>query len=208
MISTIDEAIAFVHQSKIVTLTSVSGFPSLISEIVGKPIRGSWWSHPQGNLIYMISEGLADSLEILTVKLVYGKVSYVHKTLWTALYRVVTDIAWRNKRIASLNSIEKRLLMEVEDREVVRINELITEWPSTSKAQKKEITKARKQLESSLLVYSHQFHSEKGSHSTEIKLWENWVSEATKSSASKLSLNTAIDLLRKACNNEKLAIFK
>src|SRR5262245_54795398 len=59
--------------------------PSFTALIVGEPVRGSWWSHPQTHEIYDLLQRFHAGAGALSVKLVNGKVTYVHRRLWPAL---------------------------------------------------------------------------------------------------------------------------
>jgi hypothetical protein len=63
--------------------------PSLAEAIAGEPIRGSWWGHPAGKLIYRVLEELYESPEVISCKLVEGKVTLIHRRLWPAILRLV-----------------------------------------------------------------------------------------------------------------------
>jgi hypothetical protein len=60
-----------------------------VAEIVaGERIRGSWWSHPASHAIFDALSSLADSPDVVRLRLVNGKVTLVHRRLWPALARV------------------------------------------------------------------------------------------------------------------------
>jgi hypothetical protein len=89
---TAEEALAWFREHRIVMLAArVNGVPSLAEAVVGAPLRGSWWGHPQGKLIYRLAQALEDSGELVALKLIEGKTTYVHRSLWPALLRVVMD---------------------------------------------------------------------------------------------------------------------
>ena len=72
-----------------VTLESGQGpVPSLAQTIAGKAIRGSWWAHPKGHVIFLCSRAIRESNDVLVCRLVGGKVTYVHRRLWPALVRL------------------------------------------------------------------------------------------------------------------------
>jgi hypothetical protein len=85
---TADDAIAFVHQHGIVLASARGPVPRLTEAIAGEPIKGSWWGHPKSHLIFAVLERLTDSPDILTCRLVDGKVTFVHRRLWPALARI------------------------------------------------------------------------------------------------------------------------
>ena len=85
---TLPQVLAFVERHGAVLLSARGSLPSLAEAIAGEPIRGSWWGHPQGNRIFRLCEELDDSGEVLTFKLVGGKVTYVHRRLLPALVKL------------------------------------------------------------------------------------------------------------------------
>lgn len=62
--------------------------PSLPELVVGEPIKGSWWAHPQGRRIYAILQAVTGSPQVLVCRLIDGKVTLVHRRLWPALVRL------------------------------------------------------------------------------------------------------------------------
>lgn len=85
---TADEAIAFVRQHGIVLVSAKGAAPRLTEAIVGVPIKGSWWGHPQGRRIFAILRAVAECEDILTCRLLDGKLTLVHRRLWRALARI------------------------------------------------------------------------------------------------------------------------
>jgi hypothetical protein len=82
------QAIAFVELHGIVLQAARGPVPSLAEAIAGGPIRGSWWGHEKGKVIFAASCVLADSPEVLLCRLIDGKVTYVHRRLWPALVKL------------------------------------------------------------------------------------------------------------------------
>jgi hypothetical protein len=62
--------------------------PSFAELVAGGPIRGSWWGHPKAHEIFRLASAVADSGEVLTCRLVDGKVTWVHRRLWPALVKL------------------------------------------------------------------------------------------------------------------------
>src|SRR5882724_11356365 len=62
--------------------------PNVVSIITGEVLRTSWWSHPQGRLIFSVLAELADHPDVLTTKLLHRKDTLVHRTLWSPLLAV------------------------------------------------------------------------------------------------------------------------
>jgi hypothetical protein len=88
---TAGEALAFVRAHGIVLASARGPAPRLAEAIVGAPIKGSWWAHPDSHRIYAVFEELADSPEILICRLLEGKVTFVHRRLWPALARLASE---------------------------------------------------------------------------------------------------------------------
>ncbi|HUA36312.1 MAG TPA: hypothetical protein VMA09_22075 [Candidatus Binataceae bacterium] len=84
-IRTIREALRFIERHGIVLESARSKVPDLAREIAGEEIRGSWWSHPLANEIYLLLEKVRDSEDVLVCRLVDGKVTFVHRRLWPAI---------------------------------------------------------------------------------------------------------------------------
>lgn len=144
-------------------LLSDSELPSLVGLIAG-PVKGSWWGHPKGNLIYNLSQQFEDDSEILTVKLVNKKVTYVHRKHWEALFSIVLDPSpWQQR---DLEADHKRLLSLVRRAGSVRGDEV------AGKNSSAEIRKQISFLEERLLIYSQGLHTESGKHIRLLKSWE------------------------------------
>jgi len=82
------EAIIFVKRHGIVLQAARGLVPSLAEAIAGGPIRGSWWGHPKSRIIFQAAQAVSESSEILTCKLINGKVTYVHRRVWPALVKL------------------------------------------------------------------------------------------------------------------------
>jgi hypothetical protein len=82
------QAIAFVKRHGIVLQAARGPVPSLAAAIAGEPIRGSWWGHPKGRIIFQAAQAICESPEILVCKLIDGKVTYVHRRVWPALVKL------------------------------------------------------------------------------------------------------------------------
>lgn len=69
-----------------VMLVSAKGpVPTLTEAIAGAPIKGSWWGHPQGKHIFSVLRHVQEHEDVLTCRLVDGKLTLVHRRLWPAL---------------------------------------------------------------------------------------------------------------------------
>src|SRR2546421_10510132 len=87
LLRTAAEALDLLRRERVLTLTPSPGLRSLVGEIAGE-VRGSWWGHPSGGLIFSLSSALDDSPEALGRKLVPGKGALAPRDLWPQLQRV------------------------------------------------------------------------------------------------------------------------
>lgn len=98
------QALAFVERHGIVLESARHAtLPSIAQAIAGKPVRGSWWGHPQGREIFAATRALRGSPHVLTCRIVDGRISFVHERLWPALARLAERFA--PARIARLQEV-------------------------------------------------------------------------------------------------------
>jgi len=177
MISTLDQALAFVRRHRLVSMTRAGVLPCFVEEVAGEPVRGSWWGHPRGKVIFNLSEDLADTGEVLVAKVAHGKVGLVHAALWPALVRIVTDRGWRAAQERGLPAAARDLLARVERLDALRL-EAADRKPG-------------KVLEQRLLVLAASVHTDKGSHVTVLRPWSRWASAEVTAAACALDLDEA-----------------
>jgi hypothetical protein len=60
---------------------------NVVTFITGQRLKGSWWSHPRAHEIFQAIEALPED-QVITTKLVAGKVTFVHRSLWPDLLAV------------------------------------------------------------------------------------------------------------------------
>jgi hypothetical protein len=138
--------------------------PSATTCISGVPIRGSWWGHPKGALIY---EALGQLESVATwVKLVAGKDTLVHRRLWPALIAAArSGQAWQHE---GLKHDAEFVLELVKNSGKLRSDEL--ELPAGARKIGTIVT----DLERRLLVRSDQEHTESGYHVRIVEPWSAW----------------------------------
>src|SRR5260221_5556408 len=73
--ATPEAALEFVREHGVVLASAKGAAPRLTEAIAGGPIKGSWWSHPQGRHIYRVLEEGCASDEVLVCRLLDGKVT-------------------------------------------------------------------------------------------------------------------------------------
>lgn len=184
-IDTVDEALALIEKSGAITLVPSGARPSLVTAVAGGPVSGSWWSHPRGKAIYAIATALEASTDVLVSKLVDGKVTFVHRALWPALYRVVSDPRARAARKRGLSAAARALLDRVE-----RDGTVTCDGPADRAA--------RRALEAAALVHAASEHTEKGSHAAVLTAWSTWAAPDVAAAAGKLPLAEARESLAAA----------
>ena len=133
--------------------------PNVVATVAGEPLHGSWWSHPAGHAIFDRLNALAAHPDVLTTRLVSGKVTFVHRRLWPAVLAAATErAAWQFARLAA----PARELYESVERQGM----LFATGPSA------------KELERRLLVHGEQVHTEKGHHELRLESWTVWAERA------------------------------
>ncbi|MBZ5595983.1 MAG: hypothetical protein LAP39_27385 [Acidobacteriia bacterium] len=151
--------------------------PSVCALVAGAPVRGSWWAHPRSHEMFRVNCALADHQDVLIVRLISGKVTYVERGLWSPVVAIGrAREAWQIKGLARAS----RELLKDTDRAPVE--------PA------RRLSKAASELERSLLVYSEQFHTAAGSHARRLEAWDHWL-QRTGFAATKVSPDLARDTL-------------
>jgi hypothetical protein len=91
--STAAAALAFIDAHGIVLVSAGGPVPRMTDAIAGEPVKGSWWGHPAGKLIFSIMEVVSASDQVLVCRLIDGKLTLVHRRLWPMLASVADRIA-------------------------------------------------------------------------------------------------------------------
>ena len=144
-------------------LESDARLPSVSTLVAGAPIRGSWWGHPSGNLIYWVLEELDERGEILRAKLLNGKVTLVHRGLWPSLVAAgAARDAWQTR---ALSEAGRSLLARARRAGTLRLDQL-RRWDFAPK-----LGDVARELERRLLVHAHDVHTDSGRHA---KVLEDW----------------------------------
>jgi hypothetical protein len=164
-------------------LESDPKLPSVCSLITGEPMRGSWWSHPLAQTIFQINEQLEDHDDVLITKLVSGKVTFIHRDIWS---QVVTIGRSREPwQLDKLTPAIKALLAQVDSMGSLNTSEVV--WPRKTGT---KVGDGVRDLEKRLLIVATQFHSESGAHHKRLETWEHWMKQR-KFRPIKISLNSA-----------------
>ncbi len=163
-----------------------SSLPSLTSVVAGAPVKGSWWGHPLGNLMYNLSNEFLDSADLLSIKLINKKTTFVQKKYWSAVVAVGSaQEVWQIKKL----SPECKKLFQLVKTE----GEIITDNKKLKKSAT-EIGKLASKLEERLLICSGSIHTPSGKHVRVLKSWENEM-HSRKFKWTKISYDEAIHKL-------------
>jgi hypothetical protein len=87
----LEEALSFV-ETKGIILESAHGRVPTFADFVARERVTRWWSHPKSKLIFALTRAIRDSPDVLTCRLVDGKVTYVHRRLWAALVKLSGEL--------------------------------------------------------------------------------------------------------------------
>jgi len=157
-------------------LFSDPALPSVVGMIVGQPIRGSWWGHPRGHLIYRTMNALEEQPDVLAVKLIAGKVTYIHRRLWPAL--VAVAIARATWQVAGLSTGAAWLLRLTDVEGEVQTHDLPPLHPALG-LQRKHVPNITRELERRLLVHATEVHTPSGALAKILQTWQRWAAGVT-----------------------------
>ena len=125
-----------------------------------EPVRGSWWSHPKANEMYRSISEIDDHEDVETVKLLGGKLTFIHRRLWLSLLAAVTEgAAWQTKDLP---------------RSALKLVERLEEVKSIRADMIRELKKEVKLVEDRLLVFAASVHTEGGRHEKVLESWDAW----------------------------------
>jgi hypothetical protein len=130
--------------------------PNVTAMLGGEPVQGSWWTHPKAHEMYRLSTQFRDHPDVLSIKLVSGKVTFVHRPLWPAVYAIGTAREPWQKR--GLSRDAAALLRQV-DKE----GRLLSSGDAV------------RELEARLLVRAQSVHTERGFHRKQVETWKVWA---------------------------------
>ena len=113
--------------------------------------------------MYNLSNELMDQPDIVTVKLVNKKVTFVHKIHWNALVTIGNaEAEWQ---LQGVDIQHKSLLKKVTSKGQLRADD-----PQLKKSAG-EIGKMAAKLEERLLIYTESIHTDSGKH---VRMLESW----------------------------------
>lgn len=139
-------------------------FPNIVTEITGESITGSWWGHSLANPIYNGLQWLDHNHSILTIKLIDGKVTYIHESLFADIYSIVCKS--RDWQVKKLKDEDQQILKYVLKKKTITSDD--SGLSKLSKQPKKSFVN----LEKKLLIYSVEEHTDSGKHIKEYMSWK------------------------------------
>ena len=141
-------------------LLSDSELPSVSGLVTGEKVRGSWWSHKRAQVIFEVAELLEDHPEVMIMKLISKKVTFVHRELWNHVYSI--GIARDDWQLKKLSADARRVLKKLDD----------------GKELGPTLGDTTRELESRLLIHAEQIHTQSGKHAKVIETWDVWARRA------------------------------
>ena len=128
-----EEALEFVALHGIVLESAKGPVPNLADTVAGKRIQGSYWGHPKGNEIFVLTRSIRSSKDILVCRLVEGKVTYIHQRLWPAIFRLAESFEKAN--LGAIQEIHTSL-----GKHQVSVRPFPDWMPASAKAKAKRLT--------------------------------------------------------------------
>jgi len=99
------DAHQFVKKHGIVLVSAKhDSIPSVAAEVAGQPISGSWWAHQKGQEIFRVLSKLDGDEDIVTTRLIDGKLTMIHKRFWPALAALMKAGKLDAKRLTKVES--------------------------------------------------------------------------------------------------------
>jgi hypothetical protein len=100
------EVLAILKREGVMLESGQGPIPNLVEFIAGEPVKGNWWAHPQSHSIFALTRVVRDSPDVLTCRLVNGKVTFVHRRVWPALVRLAN--LFPQSRLAAIREVHTR----------------------------------------------------------------------------------------------------
>jgi hypothetical protein len=159
-----------------------------IQILTGEFPRGSWWSHPEANRIYQVLQGVEAHPDLVSTKLLSGKVTFVHRTLWPALLAVAAA-----REPWQLTGLLPPAVQWLADWDQAVLSGAEPPQPSRT---------VIKQVEPRLLALGQSVHTAHGRHETRLEPWSTWAARTgspfpspVSPAEARLTLATAADRL-------------
>lgn len=143
-------------------LLSDAALPNVAELVANEKMKGSWWSHKSAQAIFNVSERLEDHADVLIMKLISDKVTFVHRKLWGHVYSIgVAREEWQTKK---LPAEAKWVVMTLDAEGSLHTNKLGKKYGETVR-----------ELERRMLIHASQIHTESGAHAKIVETWDTWA---------------------------------
>ncbi|HET6979466.1 MAG TPA: hypothetical protein VFI24_24245 [Pyrinomonadaceae bacterium] len=152
-----------------ILLLTDSSLPNVAALVAGEKVSGSWWSHKAAHRIFAVSELLEEHKDVLLMKLVSNKVTFVHRELWGKIYSI--GVARDDWQLRKLSPAAKQLLKTLDAQGCLQTNKIGKEFGTKP-------GEIARELESRLLLHANQLHTESGAHAKVIETWPTWAERA------------------------------
>jgi hypothetical protein len=86
------DPVEFIARHGVVLASAKGPVPNLAEAVAGEPIRGSWWGHTKGSEIFHALSAADESPDVVCLRLVQRKITFVHRRLWPALFRLAEEL--------------------------------------------------------------------------------------------------------------------
>ena len=90
-----EQALEWIAKCGIAVESGHTDVPNLVEFVTGESLKGSWWGHRKGREIFRVSRAIRNSPDVLTYRLLDGKITYVHRRLWPALIKLADEFPKR-----------------------------------------------------------------------------------------------------------------
>ncbi len=159
---------SWIRANPLATLVPTASLPSLFTRVTGEAKVSNWWSHPRGGDVFNASELLADNPDVRVVRLAAGKLTFLHRSLWSALFGVVRNEGFTSAMVSSLGAPDRLLLAAVGDHGRIRMDALVA---LEGLPDRKDLAKSRKKLSERLLIFDELLHTKSGKHELVLMTW-------------------------------------
>jgi len=131
-------------------------FPNVAALVAGETVQGSAWSHPRAQEMYRASTQLQAHADVLAIKLVSGKITFINRPLWMAVLAIGTAREpWQMRGLSK----DAAVLLRKSDQET----SLMSSGDPV------------RELEARLLVHAQSVHTERGFHKKQVQTWKAWA---------------------------------
>jgi hypothetical protein len=103
---TVQRALNLLKKQGVMLEAARGPLPNLVDLVAGGPRKGSWWTHPRGREIFVVTRSVRDSPDVLVTRLIDGHITYVHRRLWPALVRLAPNLS--HARLARIREVHTK----------------------------------------------------------------------------------------------------